>query len=127
MNIESSMTELVNCIRLALGLTDDQAAHLGEALQTQFAGRRLYIPVRAGNRHRDETLKNLVLRIVDEGARPTEAAEKITTSWSAFVELKKYKPVSSRHVLRIIGEASQPTTDAVAMTLDATFCQWHCR
>ena len=126
MNIESSMSELVNCIRLALGLTDDQAAHLGEALQAQFAGRRLYIPARAGNRHRDEALKNLVLRIVDEGARPTEAAKKITTSWPAFVELRKYKPISSRQVLRIIGEASQPTTDSVVATLDAIFCHWHC-
>ena len=125
MNVESSMTELMKCIRLALGLTDDQATHLVEALQAQFAGRRLYIPARAGNRRRDETLKKLVLRTVCEGAPPTVAAKNITASWSSFDELREYKPVSSRQVLRIFSEAPQSATDAVAATLDSTFCHWH--
>jgi hypothetical protein len=126
MKIESSMTEFVTCIRLALGLTDDQAAHIGEALQAQFAGRRLYIPARAGNRHRNETLKNLALRIRDEeGARPTEAADLIASDWSNIPELKGYKPVSSRHILRIVSEAPPPAADSVAATLDTTFCHWH--
>ena len=128
-------------------LPPDAAAWLLNGLIALLAGRNVRQALNLQARHgyraeqavflatRDQAIRALAVRIESESPGITETAGKIAALWRGSTAppagteddvslLRSHKPLSSRQVLRIVGEhRAQEATDSAA-TLDALLCRW---